>query len=90
MSPLLTRASTGPSTIRGDPPDTDAKRERLLVQTLIEVPGSGIVYISTIKQAEAVASLLGVAGIDTERYHRRLAANERSVSRWVGWFLRYA
>ena len=59
------------------PVDTDTDRERLLIETLAGTEGSGIVYTSTVKQAEAVTAFLRSAGIDADRYHGRVKASER-------------
>ena len=59
------------------PVDTDTDRERLLIETIAATEGPGIVYTSTIKQAEAVTAFLRGAGIDADRYHGRAKAAER-------------
>jgi ATP-dependent DNA helicase RecQ len=59
------------------PVDHDDDRERLLIETLAATPGSGIVYTSTVKQAEAVTELLKASGESVERYHGRVRAGER-------------
>jgi ATP-dependent DNA helicase RecQ len=59
------------------PVDTDADRERLLIQTLSDTEGSGIVYTATVKQAEAVTTFLRGTGVSVERYHGRMRADER-------------
>ena len=53
---------------------------RLLGKTsgeLGEMEGTGIVYVSTIKDCEAVTEYLESLGIDVLRYHGRLGARER-------------
>jgi ATP-dependent DNA helicase RecQ len=59
------------------PVDTDADRDRLLVEALRATNGAGIVYTATVKQAEAVTTLLRGLGERVERYHGRLRAAER-------------
>jgi ATP-dependent DNA helicase RecQ len=59
------------------PVEDGSDRERRLVAILGEIEGSGIVYTSTVKQAEQVASLLQGLGERAERYHGRLRAAER-------------
>jgi len=53
-----------------------AKMEHLSA-ILHDEPGTGIVYASTIKAAETIASKLESQGIDVGRYHGRLKAAER-------------
>ena len=59
------------------PVESDTDRERLLVETLGATTGSGIVYPATVKQAEAVATLLQQLGERADRYHGRMRAGER-------------
>jgi ATP-dependent DNA helicase RecQ len=59
------------------PVDTDADRERILVEALAATPGSGIIYTSTVKQAESVTAFLKTTGADVERYHGKMRAAER-------------
>jgi ATP-dependent DNA helicase RecQ len=48
-----------------------------LIALLRDRGGSGIVYVATIKQCDAVARLLEAEGIAAERYHGRLSARVR-------------
>jgi ATP-dependent DNA helicase RecQ len=57
--------------------DSDADRDRLVVDAVRASDGAGIVYTATVKQAEAVTTLLRDAGERVERYHGRLRAAER-------------
>jgi ATP-dependent DNA helicase RecQ len=59
------------------PVQDESERERLLVDLLRETSGSGIVYTSTVKQAEHVATLLQGLGESAQRYHGRLKSAER-------------
>ena len=59
------------------PVDTDADRERLILETLAATEGSGIIYTSTVKQAEALATFLRATGLSVERYHGKMRAPER-------------
>ena len=59
------------------PVDTDTDRDRLLIETIGGVEGSGIIYTATVKQAEAVTALLRTAGIGVDRYHGRMRSAER-------------
>ena len=54
----------------------DAKREALL-RAVAELDGSGIVYCATVKAVDEVHRVLVQAGIETARYHGRMAAGER-------------
>jgi ATP-dependent DNA helicase RecQ len=54
----------------------EAKRARLL-QLLGETPGVGIVYVATVREAEALAAWLAQAGVAAARYHGRLPKRER-------------
>jgi ATP-dependent DNA helicase RecQ len=57
-------------------PREEAKRSTL-ARLLGEMEGTGIVYVSTIKDCEAVTEYLESLGIDALRYHGRLGARER-------------
>ncbi len=57
-------------------PREEAKRNTL-ARLLGEMEGTGIVYVSTIKDCEAVTEYLESLGIDAIRYHGRLGARER-------------
>jgi len=54
----------------------DAKRVALLA-LLNRSDGTAIVYVATVREAEALTSWLGSQGIAAERYHGRLRARER-------------
>ncbi len=56
---------------------TDTAKQQRLVQILHEQPGSGIVYVATIRHCEEVARLLEAEGLPVGRYHGRLAARTR-------------
>jgi ATP-dependent DNA helicase RecQ len=60
-----------------EPVTSDEDRQRLLAAALAETPGSGIIYTSTVKQAEAVATFVRSLGESVERYHGRLGAKQR-------------
>jgi ATP-dependent DNA helicase RecQ len=55
----------------------DLAKQQRLVRLLRETPGTGIVYVATIKQCDAVGRLLEAEGIEAERYHGRLNAKGR-------------
>ena len=55
----------------------DTAKQRRLVSILRGTRGSGIVYVATIRQCEAVARLLESEGLDAARYHGRLPAKSR-------------
>jgi ATP-dependent DNA helicase RecQ len=57
-------------------PREDSKRETL-ARLLGEAKGTGIVYVSTIKDCEAVTDHLESLGFSVARYHGRLGARER-------------
>ncbi|MFL6202855.1 MAG: RecQ family ATP-dependent DNA helicase [Thermoanaerobaculia bacterium] len=57
-------------------PREDSKRTTL-ARLLGEVEGTGIVYVSTIKDCEAITEYLQSLGFDAVRYHGRLGARER-------------
>ena len=56
--------------------DDDRKRAHL-VRLLKEIDGTGIVYVSTIRDCEAVTEYLESLGLPVARYHGRLGARER-------------
>jgi ATP-dependent DNA helicase RecQ len=56
---------------------SDLAKQQRLVSLLREHDGSGIVYVATIKQCEAVGRVLEAEGIAAERYHGRLNAKSR-------------
>jgi ATP-dependent DNA helicase RecQ len=58
-------------------PREESKRE-CLGRLLAEMEGAGIVYVSTIKDCEAVTGHLDSLGIKVARYHGRLGARERT------------
>ena len=60
--------------------DDDAQKQQRLVALLREMDGIGIVYTSTVKDAETLADLLTAAGISAERYHGRLSARTRHAA----------
>ena len=57
-------------------PREESKRETL-ARLLGEMEGTGIVYVSTIKDCEAVTEYLESLGFAVARYHGRLGARER-------------
>jgi ATP-dependent DNA helicase RecQ len=57
-------------------PREESKRE-LLPRLLGEMAGTGIVYVSTIKDCEEVTEHLQSLGFEAARYHGRLGARER-------------
>ncbi len=56
---------------------SDTAKQRELIQLLRDTDGTGIVYVATVKQAEAVTRLLETEGLDVAMYHGRLAARTR-------------
>jgi ATP-dependent DNA helicase RecQ len=58
-------------------PREESKRESL-GRLLAEMEGAGIIYVSTIKDCEAVTDQLDSLGFKVARYHGRLGARERS------------
>jgi ATP-dependent DNA helicase RecQ len=60
-----------------EPVEDESDRQRRLLDLLRETEGSGIVYTSTVKQAEHVATLLQELGESADRYHGRLRTTER-------------
>jgi ATP-dependent DNA helicase RecQ len=52
-------------------------KDRRLGELLHDFEGSGIVYTATVKNCEAVTTLLQGLGLDAARYHGRLSAKER-------------
>jgi ATP-dependent DNA helicase RecQ len=59
------------------PTASDIAKQQRLIALLRDRGGSGIVYVATIKQCDAVARLLEAEGIAAERYHGRLSARVR-------------
>jgi ATP-dependent DNA helicase RecQ len=57
-------------------PKEEMKREAL-ARLLAEVEGTGIVYVSTVKDCEEVTDHLESLGFSAARYHGRLGARER-------------
>jgi ATP-dependent DNA helicase RecQ len=57
--------------------DDETDKQRHLIRLLRETEGAGVVYCATIKQVEAVATLLDAEGIRAGRYHGRLPAKAR-------------
>jgi len=57
-------------------PREESKRSTL-ARLLAEMPGTGIVYVSTVKDCEAVAEELQSLGFKAARYHGRLGARRR-------------
>lgn len=57
--------------------ESDAQREEALARLVSELSGSGLVYTSTVRQAEAVAKLLQTLGVAAERYHGQLSGPAR-------------
>ena len=55
----------------------DAAKQQRLVQTLYDTPGTGIVYVATVKHAQEVSRVLEGEGFDAPMYHGRLAAGAR-------------
>jgi ATP-dependent DNA helicase RecQ len=56
---------------------TDIAKQQRLVSLLRETGGTGIVYVATVKQCDAVARVLEGEGLAVERYHGRLGARAR-------------
>ncbi len=56
---------------------TDVAKQQRLVSLLRNTGGSGIVYVATIKQCEAVARLLEGEGLPIASYHGRLTGKSR-------------
>ncbi|HEX7184026.1 MAG TPA: ATP-dependent DNA helicase RecQ [Thermoanaerobaculia bacterium] len=62
-------------------PVRDEETKRLqLAQLLKEIEGTGIVYVSTVRDCEAVTEYLESLGMEVARYHGRLGARERKQS----------
>ena len=59
------------------PAPREESKRTTLGRLLGEMEGTGIVYVSTIKDCEAVTEYLESLGIDAVRYHGRLGARER-------------
>ncbi len=56
---------------------SESEKQRQLVELLAARGGPGIVYVSTLKQVDTVATVLHAAGFDAERYHGRMNRNAR-------------
>jgi ATP-dependent DNA helicase RecQ len=56
---------------------SDIAKQQRLVHKLRATEGTGIVYVATVKQCEAVARVLEAEGLAVERYHGRLGAKAR-------------
>ena len=56
---------------------SDIKKQQTLVERMRQAPGSGIVYVSTVKHCEEVARVLEGEGLAAATYHGRLAAKTR-------------
>ena len=56
---------------------TDIAKQQRLVRLLRETEGTGIVYVATVKQCDAVARVLEAEGLAVGRYHGRLGARAR-------------
>jgi ATP-dependent DNA helicase RecQ len=59
---------------------TDTAKQQTLVRIVRETPGVGIVYVATVKHAEAVTRVLEAEGIAAAKYHGRLAAGTRRTT----------
>jgi ATP-dependent DNA helicase RecQ len=57
-------------------PSDTAKQQRL-VRLLHDTPGTGIVYVATVKHCDEVTRVLQAEGFEAEKYHGRLAAKTR-------------
>jgi ATP-dependent DNA helicase RecQ len=57
---------------------SDIAKQQRLVQLLRATDGTGIVYVATVKQCDAVARVLEAEGLPVERYHGRLGARVRT------------
>jgi ATP-dependent DNA helicase RecQ len=56
---------------------TEMAKQRRLVTLLHETPGTGIVYVATVKHCHDVARVLEAEGFTAPMYHGRLAARTR-------------
>jgi len=56
---------------------SEAEKQRQLVDLLRATNGSGIVYVSTLKAVDIVATVLRAAGIATATYHGRMNRQDR-------------
>ncbi len=56
------------------------EKERALLAILRETPGSGIVYVATIKRVEEIHAWLAAQGISCARYHGQLSKREREAA----------
>jgi ATP-dependent DNA helicase RecQ len=59
------------------PSPTEAAKREALIRLIGETPGTGIVYVSTIKDCEEITEYLRSVGVDAARYNGRLGARER-------------
>jgi ATP-dependent DNA helicase RecQ len=55
----------------------DTAKQRRLVQLLHDTPGTGIVYVATVKHCQEVARVLEAEGFTAPMYHGRMAAGTR-------------
>ncbi len=55
----------------------DIAKQQQLVKLVRETEGTGIVYVATVKQCEAVARVLEAEGLPVGLYHGRLGAHQR-------------
>jgi ATP-dependent DNA helicase RecQ len=60
--------------------DSDAEKAAAVAEIVREEQGSGIVYVSTVKQAEALYHELKNNGIDVYLYHGRMKKADREAS----------
>ena len=62
-----------------------AEKQQGLLRILDETPGSGIIYVSTVREVDEVHGWLAASGIEAVRYHGRLglAARERAQARFM-------
>ena len=58
----------------------DAAKRAALLSVLTETPGTGIVYTSTVRQAEDLSEFLTGAGLPAAKYHGRMRAKARTES----------
>ena len=56
---------------------TEQKKDRLLIERLRTIEGTGIVYVATVKHCASVARLLETEGLAVAPYHGRLGARVR-------------
>ncbi|RZA07294.1 MAG: ATP-dependent DNA helicase RecQ [Proteobacteria bacterium] len=60
--------------------DSEAEKAAVAAKLVEEEPGSGILYVSTVKQAVALFESLRAAGQAVELYHGRLAKEQRRAA----------